>query len=195
MVKLILASNSKWRKQILDMAGLKYTAVSSDVDENIVYTNPSDYVQSLSKLKGEVVAKKFKEGIVISADTIGYIDNEKFEKPKSKEELFQNMKRLSGRANYIITGVTIIDLYQNKTVTFSDVSEIWLQELSDEEINWYIEHEKDALDSSGFATDRCGSLFAEKIVGDDKSVIGLPIHRIYAELKKLGYKITDLECI
>ena len=78
MVKLILASNSRWRKEILDMAGLKYTAVSSDVDENIEYKDPIDYVQQLSKLKAEAVALKFEEGIIIAADTIGYIGNEKF---------------------------------------------------------------------------------------------------------------------
>lgn len=196
MVKLILASNSKWRKEILDMAGLKYTAVSSNVNEDLIeYTNPIQCVESLSKLKAESVAKEFSEGIVIASDTIGYMNNEKFEKPKNREEAFNNMKKLSGNINYTATGVTLIDLYKQKTVSFVDVTEIYLREMSDEEINWYIDHEKSIYDCSGYAIDTCASLFVEKINGDYKSIIGLPIHRIYEELKKLGYSINDLESI
>ena len=185
MIKLILASNSRWRKEILDMAGLKYIAVSSDIDENIEYKDPIEYVQELSRMKANSVASRFKEGIIISADTIGYIDNEKFEKAKSREEAFENMKKISGKISYTVTGVTIIDLYQNRTVTFPDVSEIYMKEISDEEINWYLDHEEG---------DKCASLFVKRINGDDKSIIGLPIQRVYDELKKLGYSISDLEC-
>ena len=194
-MKLILASNSKWRKEILDMAKLQYEAISSDVDESIVeYTNPREYVEKLSKLKAENVAAKVEEGIIIASDTIGYMNDEKFEKPKDREEAFNNMKKLSGNINYTATGVTIIDLYQNKTVSFVDITEIYLKEMSDDEINWYIDHEDSIYDCSGYAIDTCASLFVEKIHGDYKSIIGLPIHRIYEELKKLGYSINDLEC-
>lgn len=194
-MKLILASNSKWRKEILDMANLKYTAISSDLDESIVeYTNPKEYVEKLSRLKAENVASKVEEGIVIASDTIGYMNNEKFEKPQNREEAFQNMKKLSGNINYTATGVTIIDLYKQKTVSFVDVTEIYLKEMNDEEINWYIDNEASIYDCSGYAIDTCASLFVEKINGDYKSIIGLPIHRIYEELKKLGYTVNDLEC-
>ena len=195
MVKLILASNSKWRKEIIEMAGLKCTTLSSDVDENIEYDNPINYAQNLSRLKADAVSKKVSDGIIIAADTIGYIDNEKFEKAKSREEAFQNMKKISGKITYTVTGVTIKDLYQNKTVTFPDISEIYMKEISDEEIHWYLDHEEDALETSLCAIDKCASLFVEKINGDNKSIIGLPIQRIYDELKKLGYTINDLECI
>ena len=104
------------------------------------------------------------------------------------------MKKLSGNINYTATGVTLIDLYQNKTVSFVDITEIYLKEMSDDEINWYIDHEDSIYDCSGYAIDTCASLFVEKINGDYKSIIGLPIHRIYEELKKLGYSINDLEC-
>ena len=194
-MKLILASNSKWRKEILDMAKLQYTAISSDVDESTVeYTNPRDYVEKLSKLKAENVATKVEEGIIIASDTIGYMNDEKFEKPKNRDEAFNNMKKLSGNINYTATGVTIIDLYKKKTVSFVDITEIYLKEMSDDEINWYIDNEASIYDCSGYAIDTCASLFVEKINGDYKSIIGLPIHRIYEELKKLGYSINDLEC-
>ncbi len=194
-MKLILASNSKWRKEILDMANLKYTAISSDLDESIVeYTNPKEYVEKLSRLKAENVASKVEEGIIIASDTIGYMNNEKFEKPKNREEAFQNMKKLSGNINYTATGVTIIDLYKQKTVSFVEITEIYLNKMSDDEINWYIDHEASVYDCSGYAIDTSASLFVEKINGDYKSIIGLPIHRIYEELKKLGYTVNDLEC-
>lgn len=195
MVKLILASNSKWRKEIMEMAGLKCTTFPSDVDENIEYTNPEEYVIKLSKLKAENVASKLMEGIIISADTIGYMDNERFEKPKNREEAFNNMRKLSGKINYTATGVTIIDLYKNKTISFADIAEIYLKELSDEEINWYIDNEESIYDCSGYAVDGKASMFVEKIVGDMKSIIGLPVQRIYEELKKIGYTINDFEVL
>ena len=105
------------------------------------------------------------------------------------------MRKISGKISYTATGVTLIDLYQNKIVTFPDVSEIYMKEISDEEINWYLDHEEDALETSLCAIDKCASLFVEKIHGDNKSIIGLPIQRIYEELKKLGYTIKDLECV
>ncbi|MBQ8299918.1 MAG: septum formation protein Maf [Clostridia bacterium] len=194
-MKLILASNSKWRKEILDMARLQYTAISSNVDESLVeYTNPIQYVEKLSKLKAENVASKVEEGIIIASDTIGYMNNEKFEKPKDRKEAFDNMKKLSGNVNYTATGVTIIDLYKNTSVSFVDITEIYLKNMSDDEINWYIDHEESIYDCSGYAIDTCASLFVEKINGDYKSIIGLPIQRIYEELKKLGYTINDFEC-
>ena len=191
MAKLILASGSKWRKHLLEMSGFVCEAIPSECDENIEYTNPVDYVLELSKEKAEDVAKKCTEGIILAADSIGHMNNEKFEKPKNREEAVKFMRELSGKENEFITGVTIIDLYQNKIVSFTDNVKVKLQELSDEEINWYVDHQPNIYDCAGYVADECAALFITELVGDYKTMIGLPINKIYNELKKLGYSMND----
>lgn len=196
MIKLILASKSKWRKEIIEMAGLKCESIVSDVEENIEFNNnPDEYVMELSKQKAEAVSKKVSEGIIISADTIGYMNNEKFEKPKSREEAFINIKKLSGNVNYAVTGVTLIDKYKNKTVTFYEKAAVYFKSMTDEEVNWYIDNEKNVYDCAGYSMETRASLFVTKIEGDYKSIVGLPISKIYDELKKWGYNINDFETI
>ena len=193
MIKLILASKSKWRREIIEMAGLKCETIVSDVEENIEFNNPEDYVMELSKLKARAVAEKIEEGIIISADTIGYMNNEKFEKPKDREEAFRNIKKLSGNVNYAVTGVTLIDKYKNKEITFAERAAVYFKEMTDEEVNWYIDNEENVYDCAGYSMETKASLFVTKIEGDYKSIVGLPISRIYSELKKLGYNINDFE--
>ena len=195
MIKLILASKSKWRKEIIEMAGLKCETMVSDVEENIEFDNPEDYVMELSKMKAKAVAEKIDEGIIISADTIGYMENEKFEKPKDRDEAFRNIKKLSGNINYAVTGVTLIDKYKNKEITFADKAAVYFKAMTDEEINWYIDNEENVYDSAGYSMETRASLFVTKIEGDYKSIVGLPINRIYDELKNFGYNINDFETV
>jgi septum formation protein len=192
-LRLILASNSKWRKQIINMAGLKCEQIPSSGDPDIAFVNPDEYVKQLAYFKAKEVASNLNEGIIIGADTIGYLDGKPFEKPKTREEAFNNLKALSGKVNYAVTGCAIIDKYQNKEVIFCEKVKVFFDELTDDEINWYIDNEKTVYDCAGYSLENCASLFTPKIEGDYKAIIGLPIHRIYVELKKLGYKITDFE--
>lgn len=195
MIKLILASKSKWRREIIEMAGLKCETMVSDVEENIEFDNPEEYVMTLSKMKAKAVSENVDEGIIISADTIGYMDNEKFEKPKDRDEAFRNIKKLSGNVNYAVTGVTLIDKYKNKEVTFVETAAVYFKAMTDEEINWYIDNEENVYESAGYSMETRASLFVTKIEGDYKSIVGLPINRIYDELKKFGYNINDFETV
>lgn len=194
-IKIILASNSKWRKEIIQMAGIKCEQIPSSGDPIINFCNPDEYVEKLSLAKAKDVAKDLKEGIIIGADTIGYMDGKVFEKPNTREEAYLNFKMLSGKVNYAVTGTTIIDLYQNKIITFSEKVKVCFNELTDEEINWYIDHEKNIYDCAGYSLETCASLFVKRIEGDYKAIIGLPICRIFEELKKLGYTINDFETL
>ncbi len=194
-VKLILASNSRWRKEIINMAGLYCEQMPSSGDPIIEFNNPDEYVENLSLAKAKEVANKIDNGIVIGADTIGYLEGKVFEKPKNREEAFKNFRELSGKVNYAVTGVTIIDKYKNKMITFSEKVKVYFNELTDDEINWYIDNEKNIYNCAGYSLETCASLFVSKIEGDYKAIIGLPICRIFEELKKLGYTIRDFETI
>lgn len=192
-MKLILASNSRTRKEVLDKVGLKYTVIPSDIVENSDKTDPKDYVMDLSRQKALAVSKNLKEGVILSADSIIYIDNKKLEKPKTKEQAKDMLKSLSGKINYAVTGVTIIDLYQNKTITLNEVTEVYFDELSDDEIEWYIENEQYIFERCGYSIAGKSAIYIPKINGDYYNILGMPISRVYKELNKLGYKLSDFD--
>ena len=192
-MKLILASNSRTRKQVLNNIGLKYTVIPSNINENSIETDPKKYVMDLSKQKAQHVAKNLNEGVILSADSIIHIDEKKLEKPKTKEEAKIMLKRLSGKVNYAVTGVTIIDLYKNETITFNEVTKVFFDELTDEEIDWYIENEQYILERCGYSIAGKSSIYIPKIDGDYYNILGMPINKVYKELCKLGYKISDFD--
>ena len=193
-MRLILASGSKQRQAIFDMIGLKYDVIASNEEEISNAKNPSDYVKDLSLIKANSVAKRVKENaIIISADTIIYMNGKIYEKPKTKEEAFLNIKEMSGKLTYAYTGVTIKDLYKNKEVTFSDVCKVYLKNVNDEDIKWYVENEKNISERCGYSIPGKAALFLNKVEGDYYTLIGISPSKIYDELKKMGYKITDFE--
>lgn len=192
-VRLILASNSRTRKEVLDKVGLIYDVIPSNIEEHSDKTNPKEYVMDLSKQKALAISKDLKEGVVLSADSIIYIDDKKLEKPKTKEQAKLMLQNLSGRVNYAVTGVTIIDLYQNKTITLNEVTEVYFDELTDEEIDWYIDNEQYIFERCGYSIAGKSAIYIPKINGDYYNILGMPINRVYKELNKLGYKLSDFK--
>lgn len=193
-VRLILGSQSRNRREILDMVGLKYEVIKSLEEENSTKTNPQEYVSELSKIKARSVENQLNgKGIIITADTVIALDGKMYEKPKSKEEAELFMRKVSGATTYATTGVTIKDLYQNKKITFSEQTEVKFRKLSQSEITWYINNEENLLNICGYVIKGKAALFIESINGDFNNAIGLPISRVLEELKKLGYEISDFE--
>lgn len=194
-MRLILASGSKNRKNILKNIGWKFEVIKSTVEEHSDAVDPREYVMDLSRDKAHSVASQIKgQAIIISADSIIYMDGKFFEKPKSKEEAFNNIKLMSGKVTYLATGITIKDLYKNKEVTFSDVVELHLREVDDEDISWYVENEKNVLNScGGYTIPGKAEIFVDKIVGDFNTLFGISISSVYAKLKELGYSMKDFE--
>ncbi len=190
-MKLILASNSRTRKEVLDKVGLIYTVIPSNIEEHSNKTDPKEYVMDLSRQKAEAVSKGLSEGVILSADSIIYIDDKKLEKPKTKEQAKEMLKSLSGRVNYAVSGITIIDLYQNKKITFNETTEVFFDEISEEEIDWYIEHEPYIFERCGYSIAGKSAIYIPKINGDYYNILGMPISRVYKELTKLGYKLSD----
>ena len=193
-LKLILASSSKQRQDIFKNIGLKYEVIKSLVEEKSDSTDPSEYVKDLSKDKANSVASQINEkAIIISADSIIYMNGKIYEKPKSKEEAYQNLKEMSGKITYAVTGVTIKDLYKNEEICFADVAEVHLKEIDDEDIKWYVENEKDILNRCGYAMLGKASIFLKKVNGDYNTLFGISPSKMYDKLKELGYKISDFE--
>ena len=193
-MKLILASTSKQRQDILKMIGLKYEVVKSLVEEESLETDPEKYVKELSRNKARSVESQIKEkAIIVAADTVIYMDGKIYEKPKSKEEAYQNMKEMSGKCTFAITGVTIKDLYQDKEICFSDTAEVYIKKISDDDIKWYVENEENILNRSGYAMLGKASLFLDKVNGDYNTLFGISPSKLYDKFKELGYKLSDFE--
>lgn len=193
-MRLILASSSKNRQDIFKMMGWKYEVIKSLVEEKSDATTPEQYVKDLSRDKVNSVASQVKDkAVIVAADEVIYMDGKIFEKPKSKEEAFQNIKEMSGKVTYAVTGVTIKDLYQSKEISFSDTAEVYIKEVNDEEIKWYVENEETVLKRCGYAMLGKAALFLDKVNGDYNTLFGISPSKVYEKFKQLGYTISDFE--
>ena len=193
-MKLILASSSKPRQDILKNIGWKYEVIKSLVEEQSDETNPSEYVKDLSRNKANSVASQINEkALIVAADSVIYMNGKIYEKPKNKEEAYQNMKEMSGKVTYAVTGVTIKDLYQDKEICFSDTAEVYIKEISDEEMKWYVENEENILNRCGYAMLGKASIFLDKVNGDYNTLFGISPSKLYEKFKELGYKVSDFE--
>ncbi len=192
-MKFYLASTSQTRRDILTKVGLNFTAIASNVEEVTKADTNEDYLINLSKLKAHAVAENLSSGIVVGADSMICFNGKRIGKPKSKEEAKKILSELSGKTNYALTGVTIIDLNKNKEVSFCETTEVLFDNLTEEEIQWYVNHEEHILDRAGYSLAGKTAIFIPQIKGDYYNVLGMPICRLYKEINKLGYKISDFE--
>lgn len=192
-MKLYLASSSKTRQNILNQVGFNFQTISSNIEEITTATSNEEYLKKLSRMKAQAVSKKVNKGVIIGADSMICFEDKMIGKPKTKNEAKKILTNLSGNVNYALTGVTIIDLYNNTEVSFCETTEVYFDDLSEEEIDWYIENEEHILERAGYSLAGKTAIYIPKIKGDYYNILGLPICRVYKELKKLGYTISDFE--
>lgn len=176
-MKLVLASKSPRRSEILKNAGYEFTVRVADADETIPEgTKPEDAVVFLAARKAMAVERADDE-TVLGADTIVVLDNKILGKPKDREDAYNMLKSLSGRAHSVFTGVCIIE--NGKSMTFSEETEVEFLSLTDEEIYGYIDT-NDCYDKAGaYGIQGYASKFIRRISGDYFNVVGLPISAIF----------------
>lgn len=194
-MRIILASSSITRRKIMDELNIKYDIITSDIEERSQSSDPKLYVEELSRNKALSVSNKVEDNksLIIAADTIIYKDGKKYEKPKTIEEVIANLKELSGAKNQGITGVTIFDTSNGNSETFSCTTDVYFKTISEEDIMWYVSHEKDLLKKAGYSLEGTMSLFLEKIDGDYYNVLGLPLGMLYSKINEMGYSLKDFE--
>ncbi len=193
-MKIILASKSPRRKELLSQVGYTYECMVSEKEENTDAVQPSDVVKELSQQKAEdVCAKIEKEGqmeedcLVIGADTIVAKDSEIFGKPKDTEDAKRMLSTLQGREHSVWTGVTLIYLRdgKKKKKVFAEETKVHMYSMSEQEIEEYIRTKEPEDKAGAYAIQGYAAKFIKKIDGDYNNVVGLPVARIYQELKKL----------
>lgn len=184
---LILASQSPRRKYLLEQAGLEFSVIPSDVDENeITVTEPDHYVRYLAEIKARDVAESYPEHWVLGADTIVLIDGMILGKPFSKDDAWTMLKRLSGRTHVVFTGYCLTCKDKDRLVSHTVQTRVTFKELSDHEINWYV-HTPEPFDKAGaYAIQGLGTFLVKSIEGSYTNVVGLPVCEVIETLLEEG---------
>ena len=175
-MKIVLASGSPRRKEILENMNLKFDIIKSEIEETIVENeSPEELVKRLSYEKAHDIASKNLDSIVIGADTIVVLNNNVLGKPKDEDEAFNMLKQMSGKEHDVITGISILCLGLKKEINDYCVSKVKFKNLSDEDIYSYIET-GECMDKAGaYGIQGLGGLFVEYIKGDYFNIVGFPI--------------------
>jgi len=189
MPLLVLASQSPRRKELLKRLNVPFEVIGSDIEEKFdLNLSPDQVAQSLAFQKASHIAKKYPNAQVIGADTIVVYENQILGKPHDENEAFQMISMLSGNTHHVITGVSIIN--SENQVTFYEKTEVTFWPLSEDEIKSYIQTGEPYDKAGSYGIQGLGSLFVKEIKGDYFNVVGLPIARLYRELKKLNFPLS-----
>ena len=185
--KIVLASNSPRRKELLAGLGVDFEVRTlQDIDESYPDTLRGEEIpMHISAKKAEAYrAEMADDEMIITADTIVYDNGKVLGKPRDKEDAVRMLRQLSGHAHEVITGVSI--LTKNRTVQFASTSKVYFAALTDEEINHYVDtyHPFDKAGAYGIQ-EWIGFVGVTRIEGSYFNVMGLPIQRLYTELKAL----------
>ena len=185
--KIILASASPRRKEILEKTGLKFIVDASDYEEDLSLRMPARRLaRYLSCEKAKAVASRYRNAIIIAADTIVCLNDKEFGKPHNYSEAKRMLSILNGRNHYVITGFTIIDTGEGQSVSRSVVTKVYFKRMTMKEIDSYV-RSGEPLDKAGaYAIQGLGAAMVKKIEGDYNNVVGLPIDALMKALRKLG---------
>lgn len=181
-MKLILASGSPRRKEILEENNFSFDVIIPQVDETMdLKKTPFENVKMVSLRKAKAILGH-EEDVILACDTIVVLDNTIYGKPKSKEDAYNMLKKFSGNTHQVISGVAIVK--GNQIFNEAIVSQVTFKELSDLEINAYLQTNEPYDKAGAYAIQGIARKFVEKFEGSLNNIIGLPIEDIKDILKK-----------
>lgn len=181
-MKILLASQSPRRKELLQNLGYDFRIVSIDCDEKYPdHLKPSEIAGFLSLLKAGSYSKLSENEILLTADTVVVLENEVLGKPQSETEAKEMLRKLSGKTHQVYTGITLKTL--EKTITETDVADVVFEVISEDEIDFYVSKFK-PLDKAGSygIQEWIGMAKIKKIEGSFYTIMGLPTHLLYKML-------------
>ena len=178
--KLVLASRSPRRAEILRAVGWEFEAIVAGIDESLLPDeNPVAYVKRLARTKAQAVAAKVKTGLVLGADTTVVVDGEILGQPGDRENARRMLRLLSGKWHEVITGVAFVRAESNRTIVDHVVTRVRFSEMSEEEIEWYAVSDEPLDKAGAYAIQGRASLFIEEVQGEYFNIVGLPIRKVY----------------
>jgi len=183
MANIILASKSDRRQELLKRITSNFKVEVANIDETInTDNNLKDELKKVALKKAKVIFEKNRESVVIGSDTIVVLNNQVLIKPKDKNDARNILTKLSNNTHFVYTAVAIIS--NKEELVFVDESSVKFVELSDLEIENYINTNEPYDKAGAYGIQGQGGLFIESIVGDYYSIMGLPISKVYQHLKK-----------
>ena len=192
---MILASNSQRRQEILKDAGFNFKVMTSNIEEISDKENISERILDIAERKLEQIAKDNANEFILAADTVVELDKNIFGKPKDREEAFKFLKILSGKVHKVITAYVFKNISKNILIREVVISEVKFFDLDDETINWYLDTGEPFDKAGAYGIQGYGRVLVEKIDGDYYSIMGFPISNFLKNLRKIGYKISQIDKI
>ena len=182
-MNIILASASPRRRELMKYITDDFTAVSLDCDETLPDDiKPMEASEYLAVLKAKAAAEKYPDSVVIGCDTTVILGDKILGKPKDKEQCIADISVLSGNTHQVVTGCVII--CGDKIVSFSEVTDVTFRKLTESEITAYADTDEPYDKAGGYGIQGKGSELIQSINGDFFNVVGLPVGRLFNELKK-----------
>ena len=192
---MILASNSQRRQEILKDAGLNFKVITSNIEETSDKKIITERILDIAEKKLEQIAKNNVNEFILAADTVVELNGKIFGKPKDMEEAFSFLKTLSGNTHKVITAYVFKNISKNILIKEVVISEVKFLELDNEIINWYLGTAEPFDKAGAYGIQGYGRILVEKINGDYYSIMGFPISNFLENLRKIGYKISQIDKI
>ncbi|MDD3150187.1 MAG: Maf family protein [Candidatus Gastranaerophilales bacterium] len=189
MRKIILASKSPRRKELLERIGLNFEIIPAQIEEKVEYPT-QEAVEKVAFDKAKDIAENYtKSALIIGSDTIVICNEEILEKPKNRQDAYRMLKMLSNNKHRVISGIAIIDTENGNSITDSVVSEVYFKELSEEEINHYLDTDEPYDKAGSYGIQGLGCLFIKSINGCYNNIMGISTYKLAQMLEKMGVKI------
>ena len=178
--KLVLASSSPRRTELLNRAGWPHEVIVAGIDESVrPNEEPATYVKRLARSKAEAVAERLEEGgLVLGADTTVVIDNQILGQPVDEADAKRMLRLLNGRWHEVLTGVALVRV-GGETRVDHETTRVRFAEMSESEIDWYVASREPAGKAGAYGIQGKAALFIEEIEGDYFNIMGLPIRLVY----------------
>jgi septum formation protein len=193
MKKIILASTSPYRRELLKKITTDFECIAPNVDEDEIKNqikDPLKLAQTLAKLKCEAVAHKYPEAIVIGSDQLGHLHQEILGKAKNMENAHKQLKKMNGKTHELITAVCVA--HKNHYIDFYNLTKLTMRNLTDNQLKKYLELDLPFDCAGSYKLEQHGiSLFSNIETSDHSAIIGLPLLQLTTELEKLGVKILE----
>ena len=193
--KLILASKSPRRAEILDAVGWWFETVPANIDETRAQSEDADtYVRRLARTKAESVAARVSAGLVLGADTVVVVEGEILGQPRDPEDAARMLTLLSGKWHEVLTGVALLRAGSravpgagqiNQPLVACEVTRVRFGAISEAEINWYVATGEPMDKAGAYAIQGKAALFIEEVQGDYFNIVGLPIRLVYELARKI----------
>ncbi|OGW74455.1 MAG: septum formation protein Maf, partial [Nitrospirae bacterium RIFOXYC2_FULL_44_7] len=189
MKKIILASASPRRKEILALTGLRFRVEPSDYEEILDNAiKPHNLAKLLSLEKAMAVAGKYRDALIIAADTFIVFKRKFLGKPHTSQEARKMLSLLNGKFHSVITGYTILDTGTGKKITRSVETKVWFKNASAQELDAYVATREPIGKAGAYAIQGRGAVMVKKIEGDYLNVVGLPLFDLVESLRKFGIR-------